>query len=56
MRMASQSARPSNAVVAQIRPLAKAFATRSGPMCLMYDSPRFSASGFFGSTSKPITV
>jgi hypothetical protein len=37
--MASHSARRAKSVVAWMRPRAKAAATRSGPMCLMYDAP-----------------
>ena len=56
MTMASQEERPSKSVVAESLPSATALATRSAPMCLMYDSPRRMASVFLGSTSKPVTV
>ena len=55
MMMASQSRSRSKSVVASNRPLAAAFFTRSGPMCLMYDSPRPSAATLTGSTSRPVT-
>ncbi len=56
MMMASQARRPSKSVVALSRPAFTASATRSAPMCLMYDWPREMASTFFGSTSKPVTL
>ena len=44
---------PPEKAVARFDP--KDFATRSAPICRMYDSPRFNASTFAGSLSKPVT-
>src|SRR4051794_7924433 len=55
MMIASHSASRSKFVVAMTRSVLKALLMRSTPMCLMYDSPRFSAEVLLASTSKPMT-
>ncbi len=55
MTMAWHSRRSPRSVVAMKRSFRRAAATRSGPMCRMYDSPRVSAATLAGSRSKPMT-